>query len=55
MRRAITSAQRLTKLPDVPTMNESGFMDFVFENWYGLFVPAKSRAALVERLSQEVQ
>lgn len=52
---AITSAQRFAKLPDVPTMNESGFKDFAFENWYGLFVPAKTPAPQVERLSQELQ
>lgn len=52
---AITSAQRFAKLPDVPTMNESGFKDFAFENWYGLFVPAKTPASQVERLSQELQ
>ena len=52
---AITSAQRFARLPDVPTMNESGFADFAFENWYGLFVPAKTPAPQVERLSQELQ
>ncbi|MGM9487020.1 Bug family tripartite tricarboxylate transporter substrate binding protein [Ideonella sp. YS5] len=52
---AITSAQRFAKLPDVPTMNESGFKDFAFENWYGLFVPARTPANQVERLSQELQ
>ncbi|HSI57853.1 MAG TPA: tripartite tricarboxylate transporter substrate binding protein [Ideonella sp.] len=52
---AVTSAQRYAKLPDVPTMNESGFKDFAFENWYGLFVPAKTPAPLVERLAQELQ
>jgi tripartite-type tricarboxylate transporter receptor subunit TctC len=52
---AITSAQRFAKLPDVPTMNESGFKDFAFENWYGLFVPAKTPASQVQRLSQELQ
>ena len=50
----ITSAQRYANLPDVPTMTESGFKDFAFENWYGLFVPAKTPAPLVERLSQEL-
>ena len=52
---AVTSPQRLAKLPDVPTMNESGFKDFAFENWYGLFVPAKTPAPLVGRLSLELQ
>jgi tripartite-type tricarboxylate transporter receptor subunit TctC len=52
---AITSAKRDPKLPDVPTMNESGFKDFAFENWYGLFVPSKTPAPVVQRLSQELQ
>ncbi|NRF70543.1 tripartite tricarboxylate transporter substrate binding protein [Aquincola sp. S2] len=52
---ATTSAKRDPKLPEVPTMNESGFTDFAFENWYGLFVPSKTPAPVVERLSQELQ
>jgi tripartite-type tricarboxylate transporter receptor subunit TctC len=52
---AITSEQRHPRLPNVPTMNEAGFKDFAFENWYGLFVPAKTPAALVQRLSTELQ
>src|SRR5690606_18465227 len=30
---AVTSAQRLVSLPDVPTMTELGFADFVVEQW----------------------
>lgn len=52
---AITSEQRSPKFPNVPTMAESGFKDFVFENWYGLFVPAKTPRPLVQRLSQALQ
>lgn len=52
---ATTSAKRDPKMPDVPTMNESGFKDFAFENWYGLFVPSKTPGPVVERLSQELQ
>ena len=52
---AVTAPQRLPKFPDVPTMVESGFKDFTFENWYGLFVPAKTPAPLVARLSEELQ
>lgn len=51
---AITSEQRHPSLPDVPTMIESGFKDFAFENWYGFFVPAKTPAPLVKRLSEEL-
>jgi tripartite-type tricarboxylate transporter receptor subunit TctC len=52
---AITSEKRDAKFSDVPTMTESGLNDFVFENWYGLFVPAKTPPALVQRLYRELQ
>jgi len=47
---ATTSAQRAKSLPNVPTMKELGMADFVTENWYGLFAPAKTPPALVQRL-----
>ena len=49
---ATTGAKRTPALPDVPTMKEAGFDSFVIENWYGLFVPAKTPAPLVARLNQ---
>ena len=49
---ATTSAQRARSLPNVPTMKELGMGDFVTENWYGLFAPAKTPPALVQRLGQ---
>ena len=52
---AVTSEKRHPRLPNVPTMNESGFKDFGFENWYGFFVPSKTPAPLVLRLSKELQ
>jgi tripartite-type tricarboxylate transporter receptor subunit TctC len=52
---AITSDKRHPRYPDLPTMNESGFKDFAFENWYGLFVPARTPPALVQRLAMELQ
>ena len=47
---ATTSAERPKALPDVPTMKELGMPSFVTENWYGLFAPAKTPPALVQRL-----
>lgn len=47
---ATTSAVRAKSLPNVPTMKELGMADFVTENWYGLFAPAKTPPALVQRL-----
>ncbi|MGX9937259.1 Bug family tripartite tricarboxylate transporter substrate binding protein [Advenella kashmirensis] len=51
---ATTSAGRTKVLPDVPTMVESGFKDFVIENWYGVFAPAGTPSAIVDRLNKAV-
>lgn len=51
---ATTSAKRTKILPDVPTMAESGFNDFVIENWYGVFAPAGTPPELVEKLNKAV-
>ncbi|AGW94077.1 MULTISPECIES: Bug family tripartite tricarboxylate transporter substrate binding protein [Cupriavidus] len=51
---ATTGAQRASTLPDVPTMQEIGFPNFVIENWYGLFVPAETPKTLVDRLNAEL-
>lgn len=51
---AVTSAQRLKALPGVPTMDELGMKDFVVEQWQAVFAPAKTPAAVVQRLNQEI-
>ena len=51
---AVTSAQRSPALPDVPTMNESGFKDFDDLTWFAFFAPAGTPAAIVERLNAEI-
>lgn len=51
---AVTSAQRLPALPQVPTMGEAGLNDFVVEQWHAMFVPAKTPAATVQRLNVEI-
>ena len=49
---ASTGAVRPKNLANVPTMKELGMPDFVVENWYGVFAPAKTPAPLVSRLNQ---
>ncbi len=39
---AVTSAERLDALPDVPTMKQEGFDDFVVEQWQAVFAPAET-------------
>ncbi|MDX3904493.1 MAG: tripartite tricarboxylate transporter substrate binding protein [Pigmentiphaga sp.] len=47
---AVTGRERSPLLPDVPTMRESGFKDFEFYSWYGLWSPAKVPPAVVAKL-----
>lgn len=48
---AATSAERLAAAPDLPTMNEAGLPGFEFVAWLGFVVPAKTPAAIVQKLS----
>jgi len=51
---AQTCAKRSPSAPDLPTMVEAGFKDFVIEGWYGVFAPARTPRAIAERLSSEI-
>ena len=51
---AVSSAQRLASLPDVPTFIQSGVEGFVSEGWYGFLAPSKTPTDLVRRYNQEV-
>ena len=48
---AVTGAQRWFDLPNVPTMVELGFKDFIADTFQGFLAPAKTPPAIVERLS----
>jgi tripartite-type tricarboxylate transporter receptor subunit TctC len=53
---AVTTAERVSVLPDVPTVAEACNMPgFVSTTWYGLFGPAGMPAALVNRINAAVQ
>jgi tripartite-type tricarboxylate transporter receptor subunit TctC len=47
---AVTGAKRSPAVPDVPTFAEAGLPGFVAENWWGVWVPAATPRAAVERL-----
>jgi tripartite-type tricarboxylate transporter receptor subunit TctC len=49
----VNSAKRSAALPDVPTTAESGFTDAEYPFWIGMFVPAKTPRAIVDRLHSE--
>jgi tripartite-type tricarboxylate transporter receptor subunit TctC len=50
---AVSSAQRASALPDVPTLRDAGFANADYDFWVGMFVPAKTPRAIVERLNRE--
>jgi tripartite-type tricarboxylate transporter receptor subunit TctC len=49
----VTGKQRSASAPDIPTLAESGLPDFDVGAWTGLFVPAGTPRAVVERLNAE--
>ena len=52
---AVTSKNRLSILPDVPTMGEAtGRPDYEFEAWQGLVAPAGTPAPILAKYQQEI-
>lgn len=47
---AVTSDKRSRFLPDVPTFAELGFPEVTGVDWYGIFVPARTPASVVDKL-----
>jgi len=52
---AISSRRRSSLMPELPTVAESGIPGFDVTGWYGLFVPAATPTAIVERLNTVVR
>lgn len=48
---ATTGVRRSTFVPEVPTFFEQGFKDIVLDDWFGFFVPKKTPASQVDKLS----
>lgn len=51
---AVTSAKRIAKLPDVPTIAESALPGYEGSVWYGVVAPAHTPGAVVQRLNKEI-
>jgi tripartite-type tricarboxylate transporter receptor subunit TctC len=51
---AVTTSRRSAALPDVPTIAEAGYPQFSMSTWYGVWAPAATPAAIVQRLSSEI-
>lgn len=50
---AISSVKRIPKLPDLPTIAESGVPGYEASVWYGIAAPAKTPPEIVARLYKE--
>jgi len=48
---AVSADKRSPSLPDVPTIAEAGYPGFNAGTWYGLFVPANTPVAVIQRLN----
>ncbi|MFO1306145.1 MAG: tripartite tricarboxylate transporter substrate binding protein [Burkholderiales bacterium] len=51
---AVTTAQRSSLVPDLPTMAEAGLPGFDISTWYGLFAPAGTPPAIVAKWNADV-
>lgn len=52
---AVVAAQRVTSLPDVPTMVEAGVPGYDVENWFGLYAPKGTPPAILARLDEAMR
>jgi tripartite-type tricarboxylate transporter receptor subunit TctC len=50
---AVGTQQRISHLPDVPTVAEMGFKDFETSQWYGILAPAGTPPDIVKRMQEE--
>jgi tripartite-type tricarboxylate transporter receptor subunit TctC len=51
---AVSTAKRVSDLPDVPTIAESGVPGYEYTTWFGLFAPGTTPQPLVAKLNQVV-
>ncbi|HEV7820223.1 MAG TPA: tripartite tricarboxylate transporter substrate-binding protein, partial [Burkholderiales bacterium] len=51
----VGSVKRYTRLPEIPTIAESGVKGYEAEQWYGVVGPAAMPAAIVNKLAAEIK
>lgn len=52
---AVTTPERVKSLPDLPTTEEAGLPELQVGVWHGLYVPADTPDAIVEKLTAALQ
>ena len=51
---AVSTAQRVPSFPEVPTAEEAGVPGYMVTTWYGVFAPAGTPTAIVNRLHADM-
>ena len=51
---AVFTEKRVPDLPDVPTIAEAGYPEAAYVPWYGIYVPASTPDALVEKIHDAI-
>lgn len=52
---AVSSAQRVKILPELPTIAESGYPGYEARTWYGLIAPARTPRAVIVKINSEIR
>lgn len=50
----VTTAKRSPLFPDIPTIAETGLPGYESLGWFGVFAPAKTPGAIVDRISADI-
>jgi tripartite-type tricarboxylate transporter receptor subunit TctC len=51
---AVSTRQRLDKLPEVPTLAEAGLSGFNYDAWFGLLLPAGTPRPIIDKINRDV-
>lgn len=51
---AVTTPKRVAVHPDLPTVAELGYPGFRWDSWAGIFAPAKTPRAVINRLNRDI-
>jgi tripartite-type tricarboxylate transporter receptor subunit TctC len=52
---AVSGSIRATALPDVPTIQETGYPEATYNFWVGLFLPSQTSGQIMDRLYRETE
>ena len=52
---AVTTAKRISALPDIPTMSEAGMPNFTVSVWHAMYAPKGTPKPIIDKLSKALQ